>query len=143
MMEAARFSETLVNFYQTTRRYNPEDSHLRSIDSLQKKNSCTRNITHYKESAAIRNLKPEWWGSPLVQEEKYQEKTCEKRIRNNNNNNNNNSVIIYLLVSSHEASYRLNTEVKKITKILIEHERMNNNNNKIFILISKNRVLLN
>jgi hypothetical protein len=29
MMEAARTSETLVNFYQTTRRYNPEDSHLR------------------------------------------------------------------------------------------------------------------
>jgi ribosomal protein L17 len=30
MMEAAKTSETLVNFYQTTRRYNPEDSHLRS-----------------------------------------------------------------------------------------------------------------
>jgi hypothetical protein len=30
MMEAARTSETLVNFYQTTRRYNPEDSHLPS-----------------------------------------------------------------------------------------------------------------
>jgi hypothetical protein len=29
MMEAARTSETLVNFYQTTRHYNPEDSHLR------------------------------------------------------------------------------------------------------------------
>jgi hypothetical protein len=28
MMEAARTSETLVTFYQTTRRYNPEDSHL-------------------------------------------------------------------------------------------------------------------
>jgi hypothetical protein len=25
---AARTSETLVNFYQTTRRYNPEDNHL-------------------------------------------------------------------------------------------------------------------
>jgi hypothetical protein len=44
-----------------------------SIDSVQK-NICTRNITHYKESATIRNLKPEWWGSPLVQEEKYEEK---------------------------------------------------------------------
>jgi hypothetical protein len=31
MMEAARTSETFVNFYQTTRRYNPEDSHLPSI----------------------------------------------------------------------------------------------------------------
>jgi hypothetical protein len=30
MMEAARTSETLVNFYQTTRRYNPEDSNLRT-----------------------------------------------------------------------------------------------------------------
>jgi hypothetical protein len=28
MMEAERTSETLVYFYQTTRRYNPEDSHL-------------------------------------------------------------------------------------------------------------------
>jgi hypothetical protein len=28
VMEAARASETLVNFYQTTQCYNPEDSHL-------------------------------------------------------------------------------------------------------------------
>jgi hypothetical protein len=28
MMEAAKTSETLVNFYQTTWRYNAEDSHL-------------------------------------------------------------------------------------------------------------------
>jgi hypothetical protein len=28
ILEAARASETLVNVYQTTRRYNPEDSHL-------------------------------------------------------------------------------------------------------------------
>jgi hypothetical protein len=43
-----------------------------SINSLQKI-ICTRNITHCKESATSSNLKPEWWGSPLVQEEKYQE----------------------------------------------------------------------
>jgi hypothetical protein len=30
MVEAARTSETLVNFYQTIRRYNPEDSQLRT-----------------------------------------------------------------------------------------------------------------
>jgi hypothetical protein len=28
MIEVARTSETLVHFYQTTRRYNPEDSHF-------------------------------------------------------------------------------------------------------------------
>jgi hypothetical protein len=33
-MEAARYSETLVNFYQTTRRYNPDDSHLHLIPNL-------------------------------------------------------------------------------------------------------------
>jgi hypothetical protein len=30
MMEAARTSETVGNFYQTTRHYNPADSHLRT-----------------------------------------------------------------------------------------------------------------
>jgi hypothetical protein len=49
-----------------------------SVDSLQK-NSCTRNITHYKESATIRNLKPECWGSPLVKEERYQENLCKEK----------------------------------------------------------------
>jgi hypothetical protein len=46
----------------------------KAFNRLSTKNSCTRNIAHYKESVIIRNLKPEWWGSPLVQEEKYQEK---------------------------------------------------------------------
>jgi hypothetical protein len=31
MMGAASTSETSVNFYQTTRRYNPEDSHIQGI----------------------------------------------------------------------------------------------------------------
>jgi hypothetical protein len=34
MMEAARTSETLANFYETTRRYNPDDSHLSLIFSF-------------------------------------------------------------------------------------------------------------
>jgi hypothetical protein len=36
MMEAARTSETLVNFYHTTRRYNPEDSYLPLINKTRK-----------------------------------------------------------------------------------------------------------
>jgi hypothetical protein len=45
------------------------------------KNCHTRNITHHKESATSCDLKPEWWGSPLAQEEKYQgrKKTCDKK----------------------------------------------------------------
>jgi hypothetical protein len=39
MMEAARTSETLVNFYQATRRYNPEDSNLRKYIV-----KCLRNL---------------------------------------------------------------------------------------------------
>jgi hypothetical protein len=34
MMEAASTSETSVNVYQTTRRNNPEDSHLRLLNGL-------------------------------------------------------------------------------------------------------------
>jgi hypothetical protein len=34
MMEAARTSETLVNFYQTRRRFNPEDSHLLDLNNV-------------------------------------------------------------------------------------------------------------
>jgi uncharacterized membrane protein len=42
MMEAARTSETLENFYQTTQRYNPEDSHL-----------CTHRREHLKSCFII------------------------------------------------------------------------------------------
>jgi hypothetical protein len=50
----------------------------KAFNRLSTKNSCTRNITHYKESATIRNLKPEWWGSLLVLEEKYQGKPVKR-----------------------------------------------------------------
>jgi hypothetical protein len=34
MIAAASTSETLITFYQTPRRYNPEDSHLQQIFAL-------------------------------------------------------------------------------------------------------------
>jgi hypothetical protein len=33
-------------------------------------------------------LKPEWWGLPLVQEEKYQEKPVKREEKKNNNSDN-------------------------------------------------------
>ena len=36
-------------------------------------------------------MKPEWWGSLLVQEKYQEEKACDKRYPYNNNNNNNNN----------------------------------------------------
>jgi hypothetical protein len=50
MMEAERSSESLVNFYQTTRRYNPEDSHLRT-------NRCD-NLKSYKLSTVKYSMAP-------------------------------------------------------------------------------------
>jgi hypothetical protein len=48
MMEAARTSGTLVNFYQTTRRYNPEDSHLRTHRRENLKSYLIMNIRFIK-----------------------------------------------------------------------------------------------
>jgi hypothetical protein len=45
MMEATRTSETLVNFYQTTQRYNPEDSHLLNKYIAQSKLVSTISLT--------------------------------------------------------------------------------------------------
>ena len=52
------------------------------------KDNYTLNITCNMESIAVWNLKPEQWGSPLVQEKSWKEKACDKRHNNNNNNNN-------------------------------------------------------
>jgi hypothetical protein len=52
MMEAARSSETLVNFYQTARRYNPEDIHLRQkYFSFKKLNTLKLNVTNLGKRA--------------------------------------------------------------------------------------------
>jgi predicted Fe-S protein YdhL (DUF1289 family) len=46
----------------------------------------TWNITHNTESTAVWSLKPERWGSLLVQENYQEEKACDKRYNNNTNN---------------------------------------------------------
>ena len=43
------------------------------------KDSYTGNITHNTQSTTLCNLKPEWWGSQLVQEKYQEEKVCDKR----------------------------------------------------------------
>jgi hypothetical protein len=49
--KAARSSETLVNFYQTTRRYNPEDSHLRTNrrENLNPLQICSGDVVRYRK----------------------------------------------------------------------------------------------
>ena len=39
----------------------------------------TWNITHNTESTAVCSLKPERWGSPLVEEKYQEEKACARR----------------------------------------------------------------
>jgi hypothetical protein len=46
------------------------------------------------------SLKPERWGSLLVQENYQEERACDKRHNNNNNNNNNNNKLNKLYVFS-------------------------------------------
>jgi hypothetical protein len=52
MMEAARTSDTLVNFYQTTRRYNSEDSHLRTHRRENLKSYIQEGLQPYKDQTA-------------------------------------------------------------------------------------------
>ena len=63
----------------------------KTFDGFTTKGSYTWNITHNTESTAVRSLKPERWGSPMVQEKYREEKACDRRHPYNNNNNNNNN----------------------------------------------------
>ena len=51
----------------------------KTFDRFTTKDSYTWNITHNTESTAVWDLKPERWGSPLVQEKYREEKDCDKR----------------------------------------------------------------
>jgi hypothetical protein len=55
VMEAARTSERLVNFYQTARRYNPEDSHLPNINMFT--NVRTSNLVKIKSAISDVSVK--------------------------------------------------------------------------------------
>ena len=59
----------------------------KTLNRFTTKDSYTWNITHNTENTAEWSLKPERWGSPLVQEKYHEEKPCDK-VHNNNNNNN-------------------------------------------------------
>jgi hypothetical protein len=49
MMEAARTSETMINFYQTTQCYNPEDSRLQSKKCFKQGLSLYLSIMSWKK----------------------------------------------------------------------------------------------
>ena len=51
----------------------------KTFDRFTTKDSYTWNITNNTESIAVWSLKPERWGSPLVQEKYQEEKACDKR----------------------------------------------------------------
>jgi hypothetical protein len=51
----------------------------KTFDRFTTKDSYSWNSTHNTESTAVRSLKSERWGSPLVQEEYREGKACDKR----------------------------------------------------------------
>jgi hypothetical protein len=64
------------------------------------KNCHPGNITHTRESATVRRLKPEWLGAPLVQGKEHRGKPVlrdddDDDHNNNNNNNNDNQSCIH------------------------------------------------
>jgi dipeptidase len=58
MMEAARTSETLVNFYQTTRYYNPEDSNLHTHRRENLKSYPKEEVSKYRSEFSIESSPP-------------------------------------------------------------------------------------
>jgi hypothetical protein len=59
MMEAASSSETSVNFYQTTRRYNSEDSHLHCQTTTSSTDICCKN--YLQKSSGIKSQSSRSW----------------------------------------------------------------------------------
>jgi hypothetical protein len=69
MMEAASTSETSVNFYQTTRRNNPEDSHLHSTGMSGQHFPRNGSAMKYQRSWLLPGLNStpcEYWAAELI-----------------------------------------------------------------------------
>ena len=64
---------------------------MKTLNRFTTKDSYTRNITHNTESTAVWSLKPERWGSPLVQEKYQEEKACDKRHEDDDDDDDNNN----------------------------------------------------
>ena len=67
----------------------------KTLDRFTTKNSYTWNITRNTESTAVWRLKPERWGSPLVQE-KYQEEMPVTRDDDDDDDDDNDNIVIKL-----------------------------------------------
>jgi hypothetical protein len=65
--------------WRTEKKYLETIPGKHSIDSLQKKKTAVLGTSHIiRKVLQSETCKPEWWGSPLVQEEKYQEKPVKR-----------------------------------------------------------------
>jgi uncharacterized membrane protein YkoI len=62
----------------------------KTFDRFTTEDWYTWKIKHNKESTAVLNLKPERWGSLLVQDSTRKKRRVTRDDNNNNNNNNNN-----------------------------------------------------
>jgi hypothetical protein len=74
MMEAARTSETLVNFYQTTRCYNPEDSNLFltvALNIFQASLSSSRQVSASHDFSSLQAHKCAFFGFGLPDPRKF------------------------------------------------------------------------
>jgi hypothetical protein len=85
-----RATKGLKKILETIPRKHPTDTLIKTRQLHQK------HHTQYGKYCSLK-LKPEGWGSPLVQEKCQGEKACHKRQNNNNNNNNNNNYYYYYL----------------------------------------------
>jgi hypothetical protein len=76
MMEAESTSETSVNFYQSTQRSTPEDSHLQKGENLKKLQGCVETRRNWMvEKAGIESHRGlVWWSDEW--ERMWKERSC-------------------------------------------------------------------